>query len=152
MHPRFSLGLKTALAAGMALLFIGALAGYAANRFGKPRTIIHVVTLYYKDGTTEDQKKAVLAGVERMATELPGVKNVWLKSTKVQGSYMERLTESRERSSEASYKTHPFTDAFVIEFEDQAALDRYADHPAHKAFEEVYLPVRGRSVTHDITN
>jgi hypothetical protein len=152
MNTRFNLGLKTAAVAGLALLAIGAAAGYAANKFGKPKSVIHVVTLYYKDGTTEEQKKAVLAAVEKMAGELPGVRNVWLKSTKVQGVYMEKLTENRERPSEASYKAHPFTDAFVIEFEDQAALERYADHPAHKAFEEVYLPVRGRSSTHDITN
>lgn len=152
MSTRFNLGLKSAAVAGLALLAIGAAAGYAANRFGKPKSVIHVVTLYYKDGTTDEQKKAVLAAVEKMAAELPGVKNVWLKSTKVQGVYMEKLTENRERPSEASYKAHPFTDAFVVEFEDQAALERYADHPAHKAFEEVYLPVRGRSSTHDITN
>lgn len=149
---RFNLGLKTAAIAGLALLAVGAAAGYAANRFGKPKSVLHVVTLYYKDGTTEEQKKAVLAAVEKMAGEMPGVKNVWLKSTKVQGAYMEKITDARERSAEGAYKTHPFTDAFVIEFEDQAAFERYAEHPAHKAFEQVYIPVRGRSSTHDITN
>ena len=152
MNPRINFGLKTAVVAGLALLTIGATAGYAANRFGKPKSVIHVVTLYYKDGTTDEQKKAVLAALEKMAAELPGVKNVWLKSTKVQGAYMEKVTESKEKPSEASYKAHPFTDAFVIEFEDQAAFEKYADHPAHKAFEEAYIPVRGRSSTHDITN
>jgi len=149
---RFNLGLKTAAVAGLALLAVGAAAGYAANRYGKPKSVLHVVTLYYKDGTTEEQKKAVLAAVEKMAGEMPGIKNVWLKSTKVQGAYMEKITEGRERSGESVYKAHPFTDAFVIEFEDQAAFERYADHPAHKAFEEAYIPVRGRSSTHDITN
>jgi cell division protein FtsX len=152
MNPRISSGLKTAVVAGLALLAIGAAAGYAANRFGKPKSVIHVVTLYYKDGTTDEQKKAVLAAIEKMAAELPGVKNVWLKSTKVQGAYMEKVTENKEKPAEVSYKAHPFTDAFVVEFEDQAAFERYADHPAHKAFEEVYIPVRGRSSTHDITN
>ena len=152
MNPRINFGLKTAVVAGLALLTIGATAGYAANKFGKPKSVIHVVTLYYKDGTTDEQKKAVLAALEKMAAELPGVKNVWLKSTKVQGAYMEKVTESKEKPSEASYKAHPFTDAFVIEFEDQAAFEKYADHPAHKAFEETYIPVRGRSSTHDITN
>jgi|GEM_PF-273349 len=149
---RFNLGFKTAAVAGAALLAIGAAAGYAANRFGKPKSVLHVVTLYYKDGTTEAQKKAVLAAVEKMAGEIPGVRNVWLKSTKVQGVYVEKITEGRERSAQPVYKSHPFTDAFVIEFEDQAALERYADHPAHKAFEAVYLPLRARSSTHDITN
>jgi cell division protein FtsX len=152
MNPHISFSLKTAAIAGLTLLAIGATAGYAANKFGKPKSVIHVVTLYYKDGTTDEQKKAVLAAVEKMAAELPGVKNVWLKSTKVQGAYMEKVTENKEKPAEVSYKAHPFTDAFVVEFEDQAAFERYADHPAHKAFEEVYIPVRGRSSTHDITN
>jgi hypothetical protein len=152
MNQRINSGLKTAVVAGLALLALGTAAGYAANKFGKPKSVIHVVTLYYKDGTTDEQKKAVLAAIEKMAADLPGVKNVWLKSTKVQGVYMEKVTENKEKPSEVSYKTHPFTDAFVIEFEDQAAFERYADHPAHKAFEEVYTPVRGRSSTHDITN
>jgi cell division protein FtsX len=152
MNPRISSGLKTAVVAGLALLAIGAAAGYAANRFGKPKSVIHVVTLYYKDGTTDEQKKAVLAAIEKMAAELPGVKNVWLKSTKVQGAYMEKVAENKEKPSEVSYKARPFTDAFVVEFEDQAAFEKYVDHPAHKAFEEVYIPVRGRSSTHDITN
>lgn len=149
---RFNLGVKSAAVAGLALLAVGAAAGYAANRFGKPKSVLHVVTLYYKDGTTEEQKRAVLAAVERMASEMPGIRNVWLKSTKVQGVYMEKLTEAKERSGEAAYKAHPFTDAFVIEFEDQSAFEKYADHPAHKAFEEAYMAVRGRSSTHDITN
>ena len=152
MNTRFNLGWKTAVVTGLALLAVGAAAGYAANRFSKPKSVIHVVTLYYKDGTTEEQKKTVLAAVEKMAGEMPGIKNVWLKSTKVQGAYMEKITEGKDKPSEATYKAHPFTDAFVIEFEDQAAFEKYADHPAHKAFEEAYIPVRGRSSTHDITN
>jgi len=39
-----------------------------------------------------------------------------------------------------------------MEFEDQAAFDRYATDPAHKAWEKVYLPVREESRTHDVTN
>ena len=152
MNLRTNLGLKTAVLTGMALLAIGAATGYAANKFGKPKSVIHLVTLSYKDGTTHAQKKAVLAALEKMAADLPGVKNVWLKSTKVQGAYMEKLAEGKDKPAEASYKAHPFTDAFVIEFEDQSAFEKYADHPAHKAFEETYLPVRGRSSTHDITN
>lgn len=152
MKMALNLRWKNAAAAALVLVAIGAATGYAANRFGKPKSVVHVVTLYYKDGTTDEQKKAVLAAIEKMASEMPGIKNIWLKSTKVQGAYMEKLTDGKEKSTEGSYKAHPFTDAFVIEFEDQAAFEKYADHPAHKAFEEVYVPVRGRSSTDDITN
>jgi len=140
-----SLNLRQALVAGSLLVALGAAAGLAANRYAKPKSVIHVVTLYYKDGATEAQKKSVLDAVEKMASEVPGIRNVWLKSTKVQGVYS-------EKQPDGSFKPHPFTDAFVIEFEDQAAFDKYANHPAHKAFEAIYIPLRGRSSTDDITN
>jgi len=143
MHLK--LRLIQAVVAASLLVALGAAAGFAANRFGKPRSVIHVVTLYYKDGTTEEQKKSVLDAIEKMASEVPGIKNVWLKSTKVQGVFS-------EKQPDGTFKPRPFTDAFVIEFEDQAAFEKYTNHPAHKAFEELYTPLRGRSSTHDITN
>lgn len=143
MH--LTLSLKKAVVAGSLLVALGAAAGFAANKYGKPKSVIHVVTLYYKDGTTEDQKKSVLDAIEKMASEVPGIKNVWLKSTKVQGVFS-------EKQPDGTFKPRPFTDAFVIEFEDQAAFEKYTNHPAHKAFEEVYIPLRGHSATQDITN
>ena len=142
MH--LNLRLIQAVAAASLLVALGA-AGFAANRFGKPKSVLHVVTLYYKDGTTEEQKKSVLDAIEKMASAVPGIKNVWLKSTKVQGVFS-------EKQPDGSFKPRPYTDAFVIEFEDQAAFDKYTNHPAHKAFEELYIPLRGHSGTHDITN
>ena len=143
MH--LTLSLKEAVVAGCLLVALGAATGLAANKYGKPKSVVHVVTLYYKDGTTEDQKKGVLDAIDKMASEVPGIKNVWLKTAKVQGAYS-------EKQPDGSIKPRPFTDVFVIEFEDQAAFDKYTNHPAHKAFEEVYLPLRGRSATQDITN
>jgi hypothetical protein len=134
-----------AMVASLVLLALGAAAGYAANKYSKPKSIIHVVTLYYKDGTTDEQKKAVLDGIEKMASEVPGMKNIWLKGIKVQGAYM-------EKQADGSMKSRPMTDAFVMEFESEAAFQGYANHPAHKAWEELYVKVRGRSTTHDITN
>jgi hypothetical protein len=131
--------------ASLVLLALGAGAGYAANKYSKPKSIIHVVTLYYKDGTTDEQKKAVLDGIEKMASEVPGLKNIWLKSVKVQGNYM-------EKQPDGSMKARPFTDAFVMEFENDAAFQAYGNHASHKAWEEIYVKVRGRSSTHDITN
>jgi hypothetical protein len=136
---------KKLLLLSAALVALGAGVATAANKYGKPQSIIHVVTLYYKDGTTAEQKKAVLDGVEKMAAEIPGVKNVWLRSFKVQGAYY-------EKQEDGSMKARPFTDAFVMEFENEAAFKAYDDHPAHRAWEKVYVPVRGRSATSDITN
>lgn len=102
----------------------------------KPKSIIHVVTLYFKQGTTDADKKKVLDGVEEMGKKVPGIKNVWLKSIKVQGDA----------------GGTPLTTAFVMEFVDEAAFKAYDNHPAHRAWEKIYIPVRGESRTHDITN
>ncbi len=142
---QLKLNLKNILLASVALVALGAGIATAANKYGKPKSIIHVVTLYYKDGTTDEQKKAVLDATEVMASEMPGIKNIWLKSVKVQGAYTEKLPDG-------SLKNHPMTDAFVIEFEDEAAFKAYDNHAAHRNWEKVYVPVRGRSATHDITN
>lgn len=128
-----------------ALLALAAMAAGAAHKYGKPKTVVHVVTLAYNEGTSEDQKKAVLDGVEKMAGEIPGIRNVWLKPAKVQGYQFEKLANGRE-------KYHRMTDAFVMEFESAAALEAYAKHPAHQAWEKLYVPLRARSATSDITN
>lgn len=124
------------------VMLAGTVAMYAAE---KPKSIIHVVTLYWKDGTTDVQKKAVLDGIEKMGKEVPGITRVWLKALKVQGNY-----PVKQPSGEI--KIFPVTDAFVIEFKDEAAFKAYADHPAHKEWEKIYTEVRGRSVTSDISN
>jgi hypothetical protein len=128
-----------------ALLALAAGLGAAAHKYGKPKTIVHVVTLSYVEGTTEEQKRAVQEGIERMASEVPGIRNVWLKPAKVQGYQFEKLATGKE-------KYHRMTDAFVMEFESAAALDAYAKHPAHQAWEKLYVPLRARSATSDITN
>ena len=114
-----------------AILFgAGALVG--ANRFSKPSTILHVVTLRFKAETTPAQKAEVMKGVEKMAAEIPGIKTVWTNPLKVQGD--------------------GYNGAFVIEFENKKAFEAYADHAAHKEWEKTYLEVRDQSTTHDITN
>ena len=116
----------------LALVAVAMLSAFAANQFGKPKSVIHVVTVKWKEGTTPDQIKAAVDGVEKVAAAYPGIKNVWTKTLKVQGE--------------------GYTNAFVMEFKDEAALKAYTDSPAQKAWYEVYLPVRGQSTTHDITN
>lgn len=144
MQLRITLG--KILLASASLLAVGACLGAAVNRYSKPKTVLHVVTLYYKDGTTEEQKKAVLESVEKMASEIPGIRNLWLKPMKVQGS-------RAEKQPDGTTKTRMFTDAFVMEFDSEAAFKAYEEHPAHRAWsEKTYLPLRGYSYTHDITN
>src|SRR5712691_5729744 len=88
---------------------LGVLVG--ANKFGSPNTLLQVVTVKWKADSTTDQRTQALDGVKKMAGEVPGIKNVWTKTVKVQ---------PREYNA-----------VFAIEFESKAALDAYAEHPAH---------------------
>jgi ABC-type glycerol-3-phosphate transport system substrate-binding protein len=130
------IAIQAAVAAALVLVALG------ANRFAAPTTIVHVVTILWKDDSTPAQQQAALDGVKKMAAEIPGIKNVWIKSTKVQGS----------SSAKDGKPGRPYQSAFVIEFADQAAADRYVDHPAHVAWNKIYLPIREESTSHQITN
>lgn len=109
-------------------------AGYlsGANAYQKPKSIIHLVTIKWTEDSTPEQRKSVIDGVEKMAAEIPGIKNIWLKPIRVQ--------------------PRDYNAVFAIEFEDQAAADRYAKHPAHDAWNKIYLPIHGESRSQQVTN
>jgi len=123
---------KTLLVATAALAILGAGILLGANRFGKPKSILHIVTVKWKTDATAAQREAAIKGVEKMAGEIAGVKNVWTETLKVQGQ--------------------GYNNVFVMEFENKAAFDAYADHAAHKDWEKIYVPIREQSTTHDATN
>ncbi|MEO7653871.1 MAG: Dabb family protein [Bryobacteraceae bacterium] len=115
----------------------------AANKFGAPKSIIHVVTILWKESSTAEQQQASLNGIKKMAAEIPGIKNVWINATKVQG----RGAAGKDGKQGRAYQS-----AFVIEFKDRAAADAYGKHPAHAAWEKEYLAIREVSTSHQITN
>ncbi len=125
------LSLKT-IGISLAVLALCGAALMAAGQFGKPKSVIHVVTVQWKEGTTPEQIQAAIQGVEKVAGSYPGIKNVWLRSIKVQGK--------------------GYTHAFVMEFESEEALQKYSGSDAQKEWYKSYLPIRGESTTHDITN
>ena len=106
------------------------------NKFGQPKSVVHVVALKWKaDAKPEDRQKA-LDGIKVMAAKIPGITNIWIKSTKVQGISQEVT----------------FDAAFVIEFKDAAAHQAYGTHPAHDEWMKLYDPVRDQSRNQVITN
>jgi ABC-type glycerol-3-phosphate transport system substrate-binding protein len=104
----------------------------AANGFNTPSTVLHVVVVKWKADSTPQQQQAAIDGIRKMAADVPGLKNIWLKKIKVQP---------------AEYST-----SFAMEFESKAAFDAYTNSAAHKAWEKLYLPYREESNTQDITN
>jgi hypothetical protein len=128
-----TLGNWNLMAAGcvaLAMFGAGFLAG--ANAFNKPSTVLHLVTVKWTADSNPEQRKAAIDGIEKMASEVPGIKNIWLKPVRVQ--------------------PRDYNAVFAIEFENQAAADRYAKHPAHEAWYKVYEPVREESRSQQVTN
>jgi hypothetical protein len=109
-------------------------AGYATgqSRFGQPKTVIHVVSVKWKADVSDEDKQKILDGVKKMAGSISGVRNVWIKSERVE--------------------PRGFDNAFVIEFQNSAAADAYASSPFHKAWNDFYSPLRTASVSIDVTN
>lgn len=114
-----------------AALFAG---GYVAgqNRFGQPKTIIHLVEVKWNPGVTEAQKQEVMAGVRRMAARVPGIENIWVKADRL---------EPRD-----------FSWAYAIEFRNRDAADAYAESAVHAAWEQKYVPLRFASISVQVTN
>jgi uncharacterized protein (DUF1330 family) len=112
------------------LLSVGA-ATLSAQTSTAPKSVIHVVTVAWKAGTTPEQIKAALDGAQALPAQYKGITHVWTKSIKVQGGK---------------------ANAIVMEFVDEAALKAYTDSPAQKEWYKVYLPIRQESTTFDITN
>ena len=117
------------------LLTLGLIATTALPAFADtaatPKTIVHVVTVSWKKDATPDQIKAALDGAQKLPAAYPGITHVWTKTLKAQG----------DRSN-----------AIVMEFTDADAFKKYTDSAAQKDWYKVYLPVRERSTTFDVTN
>jgi Stress responsive A/B Barrel Domain len=108
--------------------------GYVAgqNRFGQPKTIIHLVEIKWNPGVSDAQKQDVINGIKEMAAKIPGIKNVWLKADRL---------EPRD-----------FSWAYAIEFRDRDAADAYAESALHEAWEKRYVPLRYSSISVQVTN
>lgn len=113
------------------LLSTAFLALFISTASAAPSSVIHVVTVSWKEDTTEKQIQAALDAVVVLAHEYDGISRVWIRAIKTQGD-----------------KTH----AFVMEFKDEKALENYTDSPAQLKWYDSYLPIRQSSTTFDITN
>jgi Flp pilus assembly protein CpaB len=118
------------LITALVIFAAGALVG--ANAFKEPSTVLHVAVVKWKAESTPEQQQAAIDGVRKMAADVPGIRNIWLKKIKTQP---------------AEYGA-----AFAIEFENKAAFDAYTNSAAHRAWEKIYLPLREESQTQDLTN
>jgi len=109
-----------------------AAAAPVASQFGQPKTIIQVSLIKWREGVSDAQAQQVLDALRTMAAQIPGIKNIWMKPSRME--------------------PQNFDAAFVIEFVNRAAADRYAESPLHEAWSRKLQAIRETSISPQITN
>ena len=125
--------------AGIAIFCAGIAAGNwrassvaAQNRAGQPHTVIHVVVYKWRNTTSQDDKDKALAGLKTLAAQVPGIKNIWLKTLRNQ--------------------IRDFDGVYAIEFASQEAAADYAESPKHEAWRKRWEELRENSLSFQVSN
>jgi hypothetical protein len=135
--PKIKRVAQIALGAG---LFVGGLAAgslharsvAAQNRFGQPKTVLHVVIYKFKDATSNNDREVAINGIKDMAAKIPGIKNIWIKTERNQ--------------------IKDFSGIYAIEFTSAEAAADYAESPVHEAWSKKWQELRENSLSFQISN
>jgi hypothetical protein len=127
------------IALGAGLFLAGVAAGTwhargveAQNRFGQPKTVIHMVVYKWKNTASQDDKDQALAGIKAMAAKVPGIKNIWLKTQRNQ--------------------IRDFDGVYAIEFTSPEAAADYAESPKHETWRKKWEELRENSLSFQASN
>ena len=132
-HRLFKIVLGAVLfAAGVAAGTWHARSVEAQNRFGQPKTVIHVVVYKWKNTASEDDKEQALNGIKTLAAKIPGIKNIWLKTQRNQ--------------------IKDFDGVYAIEFTSPDAAADYAESPKHETWRKRWEELRENSVSFQVSN
>jgi hypothetical protein len=118
--------------AGMAAGSLHARSAAGQNRFGQPKTVLHVVIYKFKDATSNNDREIAVNGIKEMAGKIPGIKNVWLKTERNQ--------------------IKDFSGVYAIEFTSAEAAADYAESPVHEAWSKKWQELRENSLSFQISN
>ncbi len=127
------------MALGGAIFIAGAAAGslharsaVVQNRFGQPKTVLHVVVYKFRDNISNYDQERAINGIKDMAGKIPGIKNVWLKTSRNQ--------------------IKDFSGVYAIEFTSAEAAADYAESPVHEAWSKTWQEQRENSLSFQISN
>jgi cell division protein FtsX len=104
----------------------------AQNKFGQPKTVVHVVVYKWKNTTSQNDKDQALAGIKTVAAKIPGIKNVWLKTQRNQ--------------------IRDFDGVYAIEFASPEAAADYAESPLHETWRKKWEELRENSLSFQVSN
>ena len=130
---------RVQVAAAGLLFLAGAVTGGVArqhlatgNKFGQPKTVIHIVAYKFRDATSQNDQDQAIAGIKDMAAKIPGIKNIWLKTERNQ--------------------IRDWSGVYVIEFTSAEAAADYAESPIHDAWRKKWEQLRETSVSFQVSN
>jgi hypothetical protein len=127
------MGLGAAIfAAGIATGSLLAGGTAAQNRFGQPRTVLHVVVYKFRDNVSNYDREKAINSIKNMAGKIPGIKNVWLKTSRNQ--------------------LKDFSGVYAIEFTSAEAAADYAESPVHEAWSKLWQEQRENSLSFQVSN
>jgi hypothetical protein len=104
----------------------------AQNRFGQPKTVLHVVVYKWKPTVSEVDQQRTVDGIKTMAAKIPGIKNIWLKTQRNQ--------------------IRDFSGVYAIEFTSPDAAADYAESKVHEAWSKQWQELRETSLSFQVSN
>jgi hypothetical protein len=104
----------------------------AQNRFGQPKSVLHVVVYKWKNFASQDDKDQAIKGIKTLAAQIPGIKNIWLKTQRNQ--------------------IRDFDGVFAIEFASPEAAADYAESPKHEVWRKRWEELRENSLSFQVSN
>ena len=104
----------------------------AQNKFGQPKTVVHVVVYKWKSTTSQNDKDQALGGIKTLAAKIPGIKNIWLKTQRNQ--------------------IRDFDGVYAIEFASPEAAADYAESPLHETWRKKWEELRENSLSFQVSN
>jgi stress responsive alpha/beta barrel protein len=117
---------------GVAAGTLHACSAAVQNRFGQPKTVLHVVVYKFKDDVSTYDREKAINGIKDLAGRIPGIKNVWLKTERNQ--------------------LRDFSGVYAIEFTSAEAAADYAESPVHEAWSKMWQEKRENSLSFQVSN
>jgi len=118
--------------AGIAAGSLHARSTAVQNRFGQPKTVLHVVIYKFRDATSNNDREVAINGIKDMAGKIPGIKNIWIKTERNQ--------------------IKDFSGIYAIEFTSAEAAADYSESPVHEAWSKKWQELRENSLSFQISN
>jgi len=118
----------------LALAFFFSIRALSAETAPKGK-LTHVGLVWLKNPGNAAERQRLIEALHRFAREIPEVQS---------------LSVGQPQPSASKLVDSTFDVCFTMQFEGQAALDRYARHPIHqKAAEEAFLPLSQKILFYD---